>query len=143
MLHSLSGSMAISETALCDAALLAIEEINAAGGVLGRPVQAVVKDGASDPAEFARQGALLLSQDRVCSIFGCWTSACRKAMLPVLEQYNGLLWYPVQYEGNECTRNVIYTGSGESPHLEMAAHRPDPVRQPVRGALQLGSAARS
>lgn len=111
VLHSLSGSMAISETALCDAALLAIEEINAAGGVLGRPVRAVVEDGASDPAEFARQGALLLTQDRVCSIFGCWTSACRKAMLPVLEHYNGLLWYPVQYEGNECTQNVIYTGS--------------------------------
>ena len=117
VLHSLSGSMSISETALCDAALLAIEEINAGGGVLGRPVQAMVEDGASDPAEFSRKCASLLAQDRVCSIFGCWTSACRKAMLPVLEHYNGLLWYPVQYEGNECTRQVIYTGS--TPHQQV------------------------
>ncbi|MGH9467939.1 MAG: urea ABC transporter substrate-binding protein [Terriglobales bacterium] len=118
VLHSLSGSMAISETALCDAALMAVEEINAAGGVLGRPVQTVVEDGASDPAEFARLCAVLLGRDRVCSIFGCWTSACRKAMLPALEHYNGLLWYPVQYEGNECTRNVIYTGS--TPHQQIS-----------------------
>ncbi|HEY7837159.1 MAG TPA: urea ABC transporter substrate-binding protein [Terriglobales bacterium] len=117
VLHSLSGSMAISETPLCDAALLAIEELNAAGGVLGRPVQAIVEDGASDPAEFSRKCAALLAQDRVCSIFGCWTSACRKAMLPALEHYNGLLWYPVQYEGNECTNQVIYTGS--TPHQQV------------------------
>ncbi|MGH9413221.1 MAG: transporter substrate-binding protein, partial [Terriglobales bacterium] len=120
VLHSLSGSMAISETSLCDAALLAIEELNAAGGVLGRPVQAVVEDGASSPAVFRSQCAALLSQERVCSIFGGWTSACRKAMLPVLDHYNGLLWYPVQYEGNECTRSVIYTGSTPAQQISPA-----------------------
>jgi urea transport system substrate-binding protein len=103
--------MAISEAPLRDAALLAIEEINTAGGVLGRQVLPIVEDAASDPRRFRERAKKLLVEDRVGSVFGCWTSLSRKAVLPVFEQYDGLLWYPVQYEGNECSRNVIYSGS--------------------------------
>jgi urea transport system substrate-binding protein len=111
ILHSLSGTMSVSETALRDAAVLAVEEINRSGGIFGRTVQTVVEDASSNNARFAQKAEKLLRDDKVCSIFGCWTSASRKAVLPVLEHYNGLLWYPVQYEGNECSRNVVYTGS--------------------------------
>jgi urea transport system substrate-binding protein len=120
ILHSLSGTMAISEAALRDAAMLAIEEINAAGGVLGKQVRAVVEDAASDPVRFPRHAEKLLVEDKVCTVFGCWTSQSRKAVLPVFEKHNGLLWYPVQYEGNECTRNVIYTGSTPNQQITPA-----------------------
>ena len=101
----------MSEAALRDAAVLAIEEINERGGLLGRLVEPVVEDASSNANRFQVKAAKLLRDDKVCSIFGCWTSASRKAVLPVLENHNGLLWYPLQYEGNECSRRVVYTGS--------------------------------
>lgn len=111
ILHSLSGTMAISEVSLRDAELMAIEEINAAGGVLGKQIEPVIEDGASDWPTFAEKARKLLQQDKVATIFGGWTSASRKAMLPVVEQNNGLLWYPVQYEGMEQSPNIFYTGA--------------------------------
>jgi urea transport system substrate-binding protein len=111
VLHSLSGTMAISEVTVRDATLLAIEEINAAGGVLGKQLEPVVEDGASDWDTFAEKSQKLISQDRVATVFGCWTSASRKAVLPVFEGTNGLLWYPVQYEGLESSPNIFYTGA--------------------------------
>ncbi len=120
ILHSLSGTMAISETSLRDVELMAIEEVNAAGGVLGRKVQPIVEDGASDWPTFAEKSKKLLLSDKVCSVFGCWTSASRKAVLPVFEKNNGLLWYPVQYEGEECSHNVFYTGAAPNQQIEPA-----------------------
>jgi urea transport system substrate-binding protein len=117
IMHSLSGTMAISETSLRDVELLAIEEINAKGGLLGRKVEAVVEDPASDWPTFAEKSKKLLLRDQVCSVFGCWTSASRKAVLPVFEKNNGLLWYPVQYEGNECSHNVFYTGAAPNQQI--------------------------
>jgi urea transport system substrate-binding protein len=111
ILHSLSGTMAISEVTVRDATLLAIEEINAAGGVLGKQLEPVVEDGASDWDTFAEKAQKLISQDRVATVFGCWTSASRKAVLPVFEGTNALLWYPVQYEGLESSPNIFYTGA--------------------------------
>ncbi len=111
VLHSLTGTMAISERSLVDAITMAVDEINAKGGVLGRPLQAVIEDGASDWPTFARQAEKLIVEDGVASLFGCWTSASRQAVLPVLEKHDHLLWYPVQYEGNERSRNIIYTGA--------------------------------
>ncbi|MBI1846761.1 MAG: urea ABC transporter substrate-binding protein [Candidatus Rokubacteria bacterium] len=111
VLHSLSGTMAISEAPIKEVVLMAIEEINKAGGVLGRKVQAVVEDPASDWPLFAEKAQKLLLQDKVAAVFGCWTSVSRKTVLPVFEKNNGLLFYPVQYEGEECSKNVIYTGA--------------------------------
>ena len=111
LLHSLSGTMAISETSVRDAELLAIEEINAAGGVLGKQIEAVEEDGASEPSKFAEKAQKLLQDDKVATIFGCWTSASRKAVKPVVEGMNGLLWYPVQYEGMESSENIMYMGA--------------------------------
>jgi urea transport system substrate-binding protein len=111
VLHSLSGTMAISETPLKEVILMAIDEINASGGVLGRQVEPVVEDPASNWDLFAEKAKKLLLQDKVAAVFGCWTSVSRKSVLPVFEQYNGLLFYPVQYEGEECSKNVIYTGA--------------------------------
>jgi urea transport system substrate-binding protein len=111
VLHSLSGTMAISETVLKDVALMAIDEINASGGVLGRPLEAVVVDPASNWPLFAEKGRQLLTQDKVAVTFGCWTSVSRKSVLPVFEELNGLLFYPVQYEGEELSKNVFYTGA--------------------------------
>jgi len=111
VLHSLSGTMSISEVSLRDAELLAIEEINAAGGVLGKQIEPIIEDGASDWPTFAEKAKKLLQKDQVATIFGGWTSASRKAMLPVVEQNNGLLWYPVQYEGMESSPNIFYTGA--------------------------------
>ncbi|CAH0346526.1 urea ABC transporter substrate-binding protein [Bacillus sp. CECT 9360] len=111
VLHSLSGTMAISEVSLRDAELMAIEEINAAGGVLGKKIKPIVEDGASDWPTFAEKAKKLLQKDEVATIFGGWTSASRKSMLPVVEQNNGLLWYPVQYEGMEQSPNIFYTGA--------------------------------
>ncbi|MFC3996909.1 urea ABC transporter substrate-binding protein [Nocardiopsis sediminis] len=111
MLHSLSGTMAISEVTVRDAVQLAIDEINADGGVLGRQIEPVIEDGASDEAVFAEKAQKLLQSDQVATVFGGWTSASRKAMLPVFERNNGLLWYPVQYEGLEASENIVYTGA--------------------------------
>jgi urea transport system substrate-binding protein len=111
VLHFLSGTMAISETALKNTVLMTIEEINAAGGVLGRPLEAVVVDPASNWPLFAEKARQLVSQDKVAATFGCWTSVSRKSVLPVFEELNGLLFYPVQYEGEELSQNVFYTGA--------------------------------
>ena len=111
ILHSLSGTMAISEVSVKDAEMMAIEEINAAGGVLGKQIEVVLEDGASDWPTFAEKARKLLQQDEVATVFGGWTSASRKAMLPVFEELNGLLWYPVQYEGLESSPNIFYTGA--------------------------------
>ncbi|SOE51886.1 Urea ABC transporter, urea binding protein [plant metagenome] len=111
ILHSLSGTMAISETSLKDVALMTIDEINAQGGVLGKKLEAVVVDPASDWPMFADKARQLLAQDKVSVVFGCWTSVSRKSVLPVFKELNGLLFYPVQYEGEELERNVFYTGA--------------------------------
>jgi len=111
VLHSLSGTMAISETVLKDTVLMAIEEINAKGGVLGRKLEPVVVDPASNWPLFAEKAKQLISQDKVAVVFGCWTSVSRKSVLPVFEQANSLLFYPVQYEGEELSKNVFYTGA--------------------------------
>ncbi|MDO9623435.1 MAG: urea ABC transporter substrate-binding protein [Pseudomonas sp.] len=111
ILHSLSGTMAISETSLKDMALMTIDEINAKGGVLGKQLEAVVVDPASNWPLFAERGRQLLTQDKVDVTFGCWTSVSRKSVLPVYEELNGLLFYPVQYEGEEMSPNVFYTGA--------------------------------
>lgn len=111
VLHSLSGTMAISEVSVKDSEMMAIEEINAAGGVLGKQLEAVVEDGASDWPTFAEKARKLISQDKVATVFGGWTSSSRKAMLPVFEELNALLWYPVQYEGLESSPNIFYTGA--------------------------------
>ena len=111
VLHSLSGTMAISETTLKDTVLMLVEKQNAKGGVLGRPLEAVVVDPASDWPLFAEKARELLTVSDVDAIFGCWTSVSRKSVLPVIEELNGLLFYPVQYEGEESSKNVIYTGA--------------------------------
>jgi urea transport system substrate-binding protein len=111
ILHSLSGTMSISEVTVRDAELLAIEEINAKGGVLGKKLTPVVEDGASDWPTFAEKAQKLISEDKVATVFGGWTSASRKAMLPVFESNKALLWYPVQYEGLESSPYIFYTGA--------------------------------
>jgi len=111
ILHSLSGTMAISETVLKDVALMTIEEINAKGGVLGKKLEPIVVDPASNWPLFAEKAKQLISQDKVAVMFGCWTSVSRKSVLPVVEELNGLLFYPVQYEGEELSKNVFYTGA--------------------------------
>ena len=111
ILHSLSGTMAISETVLKDTVLMAIDEINAKGGVLGKKLEPVIVDPASNWPLFAEKTKQLLGQDKVAVIFGCWTSVSRKSVLPVVEEMNGLLFYPVQYEGEELSKNVFYTGA--------------------------------
>jgi urea transport system substrate-binding protein len=111
ILHSLSGTMSISEVSVKDATLLAIEEINAAGGIMGKMIEPIIEDGASDWPTFAEKARKLIQQDQVAVVFGCWTSASRKAVLPVFEELNGLLFYPVQYEGLESSPNIFYTGA--------------------------------
>lgn len=110
ILHSVTGTMAISETGSVQAEKLAIEQINEMGGVLGRKIEYIQEDGASDWPTFAEKSRKLLVSDKVAAVFGCWTSASRKAALPVFEQYNGMLFYPTFYEGLEQSPNVIYTG---------------------------------
>lgn len=110
ILHSVTGTMAISETGSVQAEKLAIDQINAMGGVLGRKIEYIQEDGASDWPTFAEKSKKLLVNDKVAAVFGCWTSASRKAVLPVFEQYNGMLYYPTFYEGLEQSPNVIYTG---------------------------------
>jgi urea transport system substrate-binding protein len=111
VLHSLTGTMAISETALRDTVLMMVEQQNSAGGILGRRLEAVVVDPASNWPLFAEKARELLAVARVDVTFGCWTSVSRKSVLPVFEELNGLLFYPVQYEGEEQSRNVFYTGA--------------------------------
>ena len=111
VLHSLSGTMAISETTLKDTILMMIDAQNKKGGLLGKKLEAVVVDPASDWPLFAEKAAQLLEKDKVAVVFGCWTSVSRKSVLPVFEKDNGLLFYPVQYEGEESSKNVIYTGA--------------------------------
>ncbi len=111
VLHSLSGTMAISETTLKDTVLMMIDEQNKKGGVLGKKLEAVVVDPASNWPLFAEKARELIQKDKVAAVFGCWTSVSRKSVLPVFEELNGLLFYPVQYEGEESSKNVFYTGA--------------------------------
>ncbi|MEN9206020.1 MAG: urea ABC transporter substrate-binding protein [Thermostichales cyanobacterium DRC_bins_46] len=118
ILHSLSGTMAISERSVVDAELMAIEEINKAGGVLGKQIEPIIEDGASDWPTFAEKATKLIDADKVATVFGCWTSASRKAVLPVFEGKKHLLWYPVQYEGQECSQHIFYTGAAPNQQIE-------------------------
>ncbi|MFY9975091.1 MAG: urea ABC transporter substrate-binding protein [Chromatiaceae bacterium] len=111
VLHSLSGTMAISETTLKDTMLMLVDQQNEKGGLLGKKLEAVVVDPASDWPLFAEKARELLTKDKVAAVFGCWTSVSRKSVLPVFEELNGLLFYPVQYEGEESSKNVFYTGA--------------------------------
>ncbi|MGB3623055.1 MAG: transporter substrate-binding protein, partial [Ketobacter sp.] len=111
VLHSLSGTMAISETTLKDTVLMLIEEQNKKGGLMGKKLEAVVVDPASNWPLFAEKAKELLEKEKVDVIFGCWTSVSRKSVLPVIEELNGMLFYPVQYEGEESSKNVFYTGA--------------------------------
>jgi urea transport system substrate-binding protein len=118
ILHSLTGTMAISETSLKDVELMAIEEINKAGGVLGKQIEPIVEDPESKFTDvFPEKARKLLLNDNVAAVFGCWTSVSRKNVLPVFEKENGLLFYPVQYEGNECSKNVVYTGAAPNQQI--------------------------
>lgn len=117
ILYSATGSMAISEGAVKDAEVLAIDEINASGGVLGKQIEYIAEDGASEPSTFATKAEKLIDQDKVAAVFGCWTSASRKAVKPVFEEYGSLLWYPVQYEGMESSSNIIYTGAAPNQQI--------------------------
>ncbi|MBF0550112.1 MAG: urea ABC transporter substrate-binding protein [Deltaproteobacteria bacterium] len=121
VLHSLTGTMAISETSLRDVVLMAVEEINATGGVLGKKIDPVVVDPASNWDLFATKAEELLVKDKVAAVFGCWTSISRKKVLPVFEKNKGLLFYPVQYEGQEMSPNIFYTGATPNQQLIPAA----------------------
>jgi urea transport system substrate-binding protein len=117
ILYSATGSMAISEGAVKDAEVLAIDEINAAGGILGKQIEYITEDGASEPSTFATKAEKLIDQNNVKTVFGCWTSASRKAVKSVFEDYGNLLWYPVQYEGMESSTNIIYTGAAPNQQI--------------------------
>lgn len=117
VLHSLTGTMAVSEKPLVDAVRLAVEEINVRGGLLGLPVEIVVADGKSDPKVFAAEAERLIEKEHVSVLFGCWTSASRKAVKPVIEKYRHLLFYPVQYEGMEQSANIMYTGAAPNQQI--------------------------
>src|SRR5438552_7942217 len=121
VLHSLSGTMAISETSLRDVVLMAADEINAAGGVMGKKIVPVVVDPASNWDLFAEKAKQLINQDKVAVTFGCWTSVSRKSVLPVFESNNALLFYPVQYEGEEQSLNVFYTAASPNEQVVPAA----------------------
>lgn len=127
ILHSLSGTMAISETSVRDAEMLAIKEINSKGGVLGKLIEVVQEDGASEPQIFAEKARKLIQNNKVATIFGCWTSASRKAVKPVVEETGALLWYPVQYEGMEASPNIMYMGAAPNqqavPAVEFCADK--------------------
>lgn len=120
ILHSLIGAMAFSETPLLEATLMAIAEINQAGGVLGYTIEAVIEDGASSPATFAEKAGKLILIDQVSTLFGCWTSTSRKLVKPIVEENNILLWYPVQYEGLEASPNIFYIGSCLNQQIQPA-----------------------
>ncbi|MCM0593260.1 MAG: urea ABC transporter substrate-binding protein [Gloeotrichia echinulata DVL01] len=118
ILHSLSGTLSISEKSVVDAEKLAIKEINAAGGILGKQIEAIVEDGASNWDTFREKATKLIDQDKVTVVFGCWTSASRKNVKPVFESKDHQLWYPVQYEGQECSKNIFYTGAAPNQQIE-------------------------
>ncbi len=120
ILHSLTGTMAISETSVKDAEMMAINEINAKGGVMGKQIKPITEDGASDWDTFKTKAEKLLTQDKVAAVFGCWTSVSRKTVLPVFEKYQGELWYPVQYEGMETSPNIFYTGATTNQQITPA-----------------------
>lgn len=120
ILHSRTGPMAVSENAMIDAEVLALEEINRSGGLLGRPVRWVIADGASDWPTFAREAERLIRDEHVAVIFGCWTSACRKGVLPVVEAADHLLVYPMAYEGMEQSPNILYTGAAPNQQITPA-----------------------
>ena len=138
VLHSLSGTMSISEVSVRDATLMAIDEINAAGGVLGKQLEPVIEDGASDWPTFAEKAKKLIQQDQVAVVFGCWTSASRKAVLPVFESLNCLLFYPVQYEGLESSPNIFYTGAEPTPADRPGSRLPAEGRQEEDLPARLG-----
>ncbi len=117
VLQSLSGTMSVSGTSVTDATLFAIVEINEAGGLLGRPVEVIVADGRSDTATFAREAERLITEEQVCTVFGCWTSATRKTVKPIFEQYDHLLVYPVKYEGMETSPNIVYMGAAPNQQI--------------------------
>ena len=117
VLHSLTGTMAVSEKPLVDAVRLAVEEINGQGGLFGRLVEMIVADGKSDPKVFAVEAERMIEQEHVSVLFGCWTSACRKAVKPVIEKHRHLLFYPVQYEGMEQSANIMYTGAAPNQQI--------------------------
>lgn len=117
VLHSLIGTMATNEKPLVDAVKLAVEEINAAGGLLGRPVELVVADGRSDDRVFAAEAERLITTEKVSALFACWTSSCRKAVKPVVEKHRHLMFYPIQYEGMEQSPNIFYTGSAPNQQI--------------------------
>jgi urea transport system substrate-binding protein len=110
--------MAISEKSVVDAEMLAIEEINAAGGVLGKKIIPITEDGASNWDTFKEKANKLIDEDNVVAVFGCWTSASRKNVLEVFESKDHMLWYPVQYEGQECSKNIFYTGAAPNQQIE-------------------------
>lgn len=122
VLHSISGTMATSESGVVDATLMAIDELNAKGGVLGRPVESVFADGKSESATFRDEAERLIREEKVCTVFGCWTSASRKTVVPVIEKANNLLIYPVQYEGLEQSPNVFYLGATPNQQILPAVH---------------------
>ena len=140
LLHSLTGTMSISEVAVRDAELLAIKEINEAGGILGCQIKAVEEDGKSNPRMFAEKARKLIEQDGVATIFGCWTSDSRKAVKPILEEDYGLLWYPVQYEGFEASPNIMYMGAAPNQQVVPAIQQ---VVGILMGGLSLGINHRS
>lgn len=117
LLHSLTGSMAISEGSVRDAEVLAIDEINKDGGVLGKKIKYIEEDGASEPSTFATKAEKLLGEDEVATVFGCWTSSSRKAVKQIFEDYDSLLWYPVQYEGMESSKNIVYMGAAPNQQI--------------------------
>jgi urea transport system substrate-binding protein len=137
ILHSLSGTMAISETTLKDVMLMLIEEQNKKGGVLGKKLEAVVVDPASNWPLFAEKARELISKDKVAVVFGCWTSVSRKSVLPVFKELNSILFYPVQYEGEESERNVFYTGAAPNqqaiPAVDYLAKEEKAVRWVLEG----------
>ena len=120
IMHSLTGTMAISEVTVVNAEILAIEEINKAGGVLGKQIVYNVFDGASTPPNFAIQATAITSDPNIVTTFGCWTSSSRKAVKPIFEAANKQLWYPVQYEGQECSKNIFYSGATPNQQIEPA-----------------------
>ena len=117
LLHSMTGSMAISEQAVLDAEKLAIKEINESGGILGKQIEYQEEDGASDPSTYASKAEKLVDQDGISTVFGCWTSSSRKAVKSIFEDYDALLFYPVQYEGMESSSNIVYTGAAPNQQI--------------------------
>ena len=135
ILHSLSGTMAISETTLKDVMLMLIDEQNKKGGLLGKKLEAVVVDPASNWPLFAEKARELISQDKVAAVFGCWTSVSRKSVLPVFKELDSILFYPVQYEGEESERNVFYTGAAPNQQAIPGRRLSDERRRRCREAL--------